>query len=156
MEHSTIKASNAVRFQFISSSYTGKDTSAAVKRKIHSHAARTAHTRARLLSIRNYQEGKTEQTTRSLNKVDKRGSLQPPPSSELTTWNTTSTVEKQYLPSPVSVLSSDRRDPFQCFAKPFEPIEHFLLNHCKSPHYWDGECCSELLQFLHSHQTSTH
>jgi hypothetical protein len=40
--------------------------------------------------------------------------------------------EASVLPSPVSLLASDRRDPFHSFARPFNRIEHFLLDYCKS------------------------
>lgn len=41
-------------------------------------------------------------------------------------------TEKPALPSPISLLASDRRDPFCSFARPFKPVEHFLLDHCES------------------------
>jgi hypothetical protein len=41
-------------------------------------------------------------------------------------------TEKTTLPSPIGLLASDRRDPFCSFARPFKPLEHFLLDHCQS------------------------
>lgn len=36
------------------------------------------------------------------------------------------------LPSPLEILPSDRKDPFRSMASTLQPVEHFLLDHCKS------------------------
>jgi hypothetical protein len=35
------------------------------------------------------------------------------------------------FPDPVDQLTSSRRDPFGCFARPLSPLEHYLFDHCK-------------------------
>lgn len=42
-------------------------------------------------------------------------------------------LETVLVPNPISVLASDRRDPFMSFVTPFKPIEHFLLDYCEFP-----------------------
>jgi hypothetical protein len=41
------------------------------------------------------------------------------------------TSQNVRVSSPVSILPSSRKDPFMSFARPLNPIEHFLLDHCK-------------------------
>lgn len=40
-------------------------------------------------------------------------------------------VNTAAIGSPVSVLVSARRDPFDSFAMSLGPVEHFLFDHCK-------------------------
>jgi hypothetical protein len=117
------------KIQFISSTYPGDTTSAKEQRRAHSHAARTAHATARRLRIIDYQAGKIKQTPEGSQGIEERGST--PIGSVLSNFNAVET-EKVVLPSPISLLASDRRDPFHSFARSFEPIEHFLLDHCES------------------------
>jgi len=71
------------------------------RRQAHSHAARAAHARARRLRIIKHQHDASAGST------------------DTAPW----------LPSPVDLLGSHRRDPFMSLAGPLKPIEHFLLDH---------------------------
>lgn len=126
--------------QFINSYHPGDTTSAKVQQRIHSHAARTTHARVRRLRMIDYQASKI--IPEDSQEVKGQGTTAM--SSVLSASNTVE-AERLVLPSPVSLLASDRRDPFQSFAKPFERIEHFLLDHCESLnpfHIYGESCCS--------------
>lgn len=124
-----MKASQPERIQFISASYPGNTLPAEVQRRAQSHAARTAHAKARRLRMIAYQAGRTRQIPED-SQVDKaQGST--PRGCVLPTFDAIE-IEKPVLPSPVSLLASDWRDPFDSFARSFQPIEHFLLDHCES------------------------
>ena len=97
-------------------------TSTASQRRIHSHAAREAHARTRRLRVMEHQAYRSAQQSKDGDKENNmalanRNPVQP---------------ELLVVPSPVSLLASDRRDPFMSFANPFTPIEHFLFQHCES------------------------
>jgi len=96
------------------------------QRRAHSHAARTAHAKARRLCTIEYQAVKASQTPESTQGVKERSIA--PRSSVQSTLHAVET-EQPVLPSPVSLLASDRRDHFKSFARSFEPVEHFLLDH---------------------------
>lgn len=123
-------ANNPGKIQFIISTYPGDTTSAKEQRKAHSHAARAAHATARRLRIIDYQAGKIRQAPEGSEETEEQGSTSM--SSVLSTIAAEEPV-KVVLPSPISLLASDRRDPFDIFARSFEPIEHFLLDHCEFP-----------------------
>jgi hypothetical protein len=115
--------------QFISSSYPGDTVSVNEQRRAHSHAARIAHAKARRRRTINYQASKVRKTSEGSQGIEEKRNT--PSYSVLSAFNAVVT-EKGGLPSPVSLLASDRRDPFNSFARPLEPIEHFLLDHCES------------------------
>jgi hypothetical protein len=123
--------------QFINLSYRGEATSGKLQRQANSHAARIAHAKARRLCITEYQASKTSQIPEDTQRLKKRGSV--PRGREQPTL-----TEELFLPSPVSLLASDRRDPFQSFARSFQPIEHFLLDYCKSLQYFYSYYQSEI------------
>jgi hypothetical protein len=137
-----MRANKPGKIHFMSSSYSGGAVTAEAQRIAHSHAARTAHAKARHLSMMKYQAGKTRQTSEGSQKVVERGN--EPRDSALLLLDAIKT-EELVLPSPVSLLASDRRDPFNSFARSFEPIEHFLLDHCEHLHPFH---CSLLLRSL--------
>lgn len=113
--------------QFIVSAYS-RDTSAKEQQKAHSHAARAAHARARRLRTIEYQASKAGQQPETPREVkDLETTTKGCDILALKADETEGTV----LPSLLNLLSSDRRDPFSCFARDFEPIEHFLLDHCE-------------------------
>jgi len=121
------------RVQFVNSNSPGNTLLAEQKRQTHSHAARTAHAKQRHLCTQEYQLGRASQIVERAQAVKEqrvalRGSVQR-------TLDAVET-EQPVLPSPRSLLASDRRDPFQSFARSFEPVEHFLLDHCKSLHHF--------------------
>ncbi|KAH8588157.1 hypothetical protein B0O99DRAFT_677626 [Bisporella sp. PMI_857] len=120
-----MRANNSKRIQFVSSCYPGNAMSTEMQRKVHSHAARTAHFKARRLCMIEYQASKTRQTPEPSKVLEERGIS---PSDLLSTVDVVET-EKPVLPSPVSLLNSDRKDPFNVLARSLGPIEHFLLDH---------------------------
>lgn len=118
------------RIQFINLSFPGDAISAKEQRRVHSHAARTAHANARRILTIEYQSGKAKQIPENAQGVKEQSitlkSRARPALGE-------TEIEQAGLPSPVSLLASDRRDPFQSFARSFKPVEHFLLDHCRFP-----------------------
>ncbi|KAI9735740.1 MAG: hypothetical protein M1818_006348 [Claussenomyces sp. TS43310] len=121
-----MKSNGLGRIQFINTSDPGNAISAEEKRRANSHAARTAHAKIRRLRTIEYQAEKGRQepegTQEALGRsIAPRSSVQPTPTAVET--------EQLVLISPVSLLASSRRDPFQSFARSFKPIEHFLLDH---------------------------
>jgi hypothetical protein len=128
-EYVIMMANKPGKIQFISSTYPGDTTSAKEQRIAHSHAARTAHATARRARIIDYQASKIRQTPEGSQGIEQRGNT--PMGSVLSTFHAVET-EKAVLPSPITLLASDRRDPFNSFARSFEPIEPFLLDHCES------------------------
>jgi len=115
--------------QFINSSYPRDTFSVKVQRKVHSHAARVAHAKARQLCIIDYQAAKIRQTPEDSQDVEEQGRR---PTDRALSVSHAGETKTPVVPSPINLLGSDRRDPFHCFARPFEPIEHFLLDHCES------------------------
>lgn len=107
------------KIQFINLSHPIDVASAESQRRANSHAARIAHARTRRLRTIEYQARKAMQHPVDDWRVDEE-------------TRTTNELEKGPVPSPVSLLASDRRDPFTSFASAFKPIEHFLLDHCES------------------------
>jgi hypothetical protein len=121
------------RIQFIHISNPATRPSADAQRRAHSHAARETHARARRLRTVNYL---SRNNTRHAPECQEREDHDPcvnrdavddlyPPSTK-----SNLKVESTPIPSPASLLASDRRDPFASFAMPFKPMEHFLLDHC--------------------------
>jgi hypothetical protein len=105
------------RVQFIMvSSNTPKEAarSGTQQRKLaHSHAARSAHAKARHLRTIQYQ-------------AQKRSAKQSDPAEKC--------VEEGFPMGPKShlirILSADRKDPFMSFATPLKPVEEMLFDHC--------------------------
>jgi hypothetical protein len=115
--------------EFVNSICPGVTKSAGERRQAHSHAARAAHAKARRLRTIQYQAVKADEERKNIQISEHRvitPTTRVPP--------TLAAFEKKLppLPSPLSWLSSDRRDPFASFARTFLPVEHFLLDHCKS------------------------
>lgn len=136
--------------QFINTSHQGNVVSAGEQRRANSHAARIAHAKARRLRTIEYQASKAIQAPMGSQEVEDQtiiaasGVVQP-------ILDDTVEIEQSILPSPASLLASDRRDPFESFGRPFKPVEHFLLDYCKSFHclhwyYYEGT--SLLLTYL--------
>jgi hypothetical protein len=123
--------------QFINMFYQSDAISAEEQRRAHSHAARTAHAKARRLCTVEYQARKASQLPKGTQGIKERSVV--PRSSVQPNLNVAET-EQPVLPSPVSLLASGRRDPFTSFARPLKPIEHFLLDHCKSLYHLHWHC----------------
>lgn len=130
-----MKSTGSGQIQFINLSHPedGTSTSGEQRRRANSHAARTAHARARRRCMIEYQASKTSQGPENA-----QAGLETPRSARKSSERPVSNIietEEPLLPSPISLLASDRRDPFQSFARPFQPIEYFLLDHCESLHH---------------------
>jgi hypothetical protein len=112
-----MKSKEAGNIQFVNV-FPGNIASTEEQRRLHSHAARTAHAKARRLCTTKYQASKANQLSESSKGSDEM-SVVP-------------RINQQHvLPNPVSLLASDRKDPFESFARPFNQVEHFLLDYCK-------------------------
>ncbi|KAK1756652.1 hypothetical protein QBC47DRAFT_297379 [Echria macrotheca] len=85
-----------------------------VRRQIRSHAARETHARSRRVLMMNHL-GKDRDSTSPGSGVP-AADIAPEP-------------KENPLPSPLTHLSSDRKDPFSAFSRPLGPIEHYLLDH---------------------------
>jgi hypothetical protein len=77
------------------------------RRLARSHTTRLQHAQARRLRTIQYQSSKA--VSESMTKLN-------------------DTAESTTLSM---ILSSDRKDPFMSFASPLNPVENFLLDHCK-------------------------
>lgn len=135
------------KVQFVNLSFPGNATSTAVQRRAHSHAARTAHAKARHLRMIEYHASKIKNSQipeaedpRGAQVTHQRRSGAPRSNlvSSLPIGATKADSHVIQLPSPISLLASDRRDPFKSFARLLKPIEHFLLDHCESSHHPAG------------------
>ena len=141
-----IKLNDQKRVQFIHTSYPANASSATVQRRVHSHAARTAHAKARHLRMIKHQasKNKTGPPLQAEGGKGVQGLYQARSgavrSSAVNISIDAIEAEKPVvqLPSPTSLLAPDRRDPFQSFARSFQPMEHFLLDHCESSEYFKG------------------
>lgn len=100
------------------------------QRQAHSHAARAAHAKARRLCTIEYQAGKASQIEKDTEGIQE---LVVASSSNVPAIGAFG-AEQAVLPSPVNLLSPNGRDPFDSFARPLKPFEHFLLDHCKCLH----------------------
>jgi hypothetical protein len=89
--------------------------SATRQRKLaHSHAARSAHAKARRLRTIQYQAQKNSTKQGGLVEISvKLGPWKAHPNTPL-----------------VTILSAGRKDPFMSFATPLKPIEEMLFDHC--------------------------
>lgn len=106
---------------FIHSDPSNRSESASRKRA-HAHAARVAHAKRSRFRLVEYPAGTARTTvlgnqTSTTPQVDASGT-------------TTDTIEAESVPSPRSLLSSARSDPFSSFARTFTRVEHYLLDHC--------------------------
>jgi hypothetical protein len=111
--------------QFIHHTGPGEVVSAASRRKAHSHAARTAHAKTRRLRTIEYQSAKVQ-------RVVNDGETSTINTTVISNAQTSGDQDRYTHPSPLSLLTSDRRDPFHSFARRLRPLEHFLLDHCMS------------------------
>lgn len=126
-----MKSNQPGKIQFINTVVPGAALSANEQRRAHSHAARTAHAKARRLCTLKYQAEKARQIAGEARggtgqRIALRGGVKLTPNAV--------EEEQSALPSPLGLLASDRRDPFDSFVRPFHPTEYFLLDHCKSLH----------------------
>ena len=109
--------------QFIQHSDFDGNASARSQRQIRSHAARIAHARIRVSRMRDYRK----QTADELLIRDENARTKEIPGAKIE-------IEASTLASPLTLLSSHRRDQFGCSVVPLKPVEHFLLDHCKLAH----------------------
>lgn len=126
--------SGSAAVEFIASTFP-RHIPAKEQRKAHSHAAREAHARTRRLRMIEYQASKAIQKVESFPQVAESETITE--GCDILALNVHEA--KQPVLSLLNYLGSDRKDPFSCFAREFEPIEHFLLDHCQfSLHYFEG------------------
>jgi hypothetical protein len=99
---------------FIHHSSSGKVSSTKRQRQIvHSNAARAAHAETRRLRISRYQVAKAQERSKLV--------------------DLESGSDAVAAPRIVKLLSASRKDPFTSFVRQFNPVEHFLLDHCMLP-----------------------
>lgn len=134
------------KIHFVNISDPAASLSGDARRRAHSHAARETHARARRLRTVDYQsrdtttqlalaqkrqgpgeEEEEEEEQEKDDRVTNRGTVYNPNSSSIANKLE---VALAAGPSPVSLLASHRRDPFDSSAIAFKPVEHFLLDHC--------------------------
>lgn len=120
---------NAPRlFEFVDFSPSIDGSTTNTRHRIYSHVARDRHARARHLRTAAYQRAK-EQTRSSQSDIELEDDYVD--SSARTSKKVKVGAELATLPSPVGMLASDRRDPFESMSSPLRPAEHFLLDHCR-------------------------
>lgn len=112
------------RIQFINLSSSIREERA-VRRQARSHSARETHARARRLRTVNYRSSdNVRQDGRDIAVHDEDDST------TISSTGKSAERARAVFFSPVSLLASDRTDPFACYTRPFTPIEHFLLDYC--------------------------
>ena len=119
--------------QFVHVSLSADGSSSASRQQIHSLVARERHARARRIRMAKYQLHRPTQKER-----DDYGASRKV-EAEKRHKNKDFTPQKEplaqddvtALPSPLEILPSDRKDPFGSMASTLQPVEHFLLDHCK-------------------------
>ncbi len=118
------------KLQFIVVPHPASASSAGSQKLAHSHAARAAHARNRHLRILEYQAHKSSQKR-------EHDGLEAAASKARNDGRNTSPQQKAVElprdanPSPMSLLSSGRRDPFDSFATSLRPMEQFLFDYCE-------------------------
>lgn len=117
----TITSKMPGEIQFILSDPSSRPESASRKRA-HAHAARVAHAKRSRFRLVEYSAGTARMTV--------LGDQNSPTQQVDASGTTTDTIEAESVPSPKSLLSSARSDPFSSFARTFTRVEHFLLDHC--------------------------
>lgn len=112
------------KFEFIILSHPSQGSSSNLQRRAYSHAARVTHARVKSarkasdveLNVPHMKKAVTSETTGPKSKLlaEIRGEDHP-----------------MALSDPVDQLTSSRRDPFRCFARPLSELEHYLFDHCE-------------------------
>jgi hypothetical protein len=108
---------NKIEFVLSSSPGSLETVSAEVQRRVHSHAARAAHAKARRQRLIEYQKLKATGVLEDGHQALAKDGVE---------------TGILVLPSPVGPLVSERRDPFASFARRLNPTEEFLVDYCKS------------------------
>lgn len=117
-----------VEIQFINAAQQGNAVSAEDQRRANSHAARIAHAKARRLRTIEYQASKASQAPKGAQTAQDRRIISTSGGQPI--LGNTADIDHSTLPSPVGLLASDRRDPFDSFGRSFKQVEHFLLDYC--------------------------
>jgi hypothetical protein len=111
-----------VQFILVSSNDSEEATKSATRQRklAHSHAARSAHAKARRLRTIQYQAQKNSTKQGGLvERCIEQGPSKEHPKTQLITF-----------------LSADRKDPFMSFATPLKPVEEMLFDHCMYKFIW--------------------
>ncbi|VUC30948.1 unnamed protein product [Clonostachys rosea] len=126
--------SDHAELQFIPSSHPGTASSRESQRRANAHAARVAHGRVRRFRMVEYQASeKTKQPrerTASAGSRPKRS--RPKRSDEAAAIASPLPIAETgdlILANPISALASTRTESFAFFARPFNPIESYLLDY---------------------------
>ncbi|KAL7932890.1 hypothetical protein V8C35DRAFT_305740 [Trichoderma chlorosporum] len=116
------------KLEFINLSHPSQGSSSKLQRLAYSHAARVSHARVKharkVAGLANGVESSIPNT--------KKGQA-----SEGTVRRDSCLVAMETdafpiaIPDPLDQLTSSRRDPFGCFARPLSPLEHYLFDHCR-------------------------
>lgn len=116
------------KLEFINLSHPSQGSSSKLQRRAYSHAARVSHARAKHARKAANQADNVEPSIPPMKKSQ---------AGEATERRDNCLVEivpeshPAVFPDPVDQLTSSRRDPFGCFARPVSPLEHYLFDHCK-------------------------
>jgi hypothetical protein len=121
------------KVRFINISNPAASASANVQRRAHSHAAREAHARTRRLRTAEHVLRNDMKLAHAGRGHEEAGVVRRDSKRDIWTPCVATSRDTQAAGtcSPVSVLSSNRRDPFASLAMSLGRQEHFLLDHCK-------------------------
>ncbi|KAL7942704.1 hypothetical protein V8C42DRAFT_331678 [Trichoderma barbatum] len=115
------------KIEFINLSHPSQGSSSSLQRRAYSHAARISHaTRVK--------HGRKE-ASRATNVDPSSRQTKKGQAGEATERRDECLVEivpkacQVLIPDPTHQLTSSRRDPFGCFARPLSPLEHHLFDH---------------------------
>ncbi|KAL7911590.1 hypothetical protein GGI35DRAFT_443160 [Trichoderma velutinum] len=113
------------KLEFINLSHPSQGSSSKLQRRAYSHAARVSHARVK----------HARKATNQSNHVEPSIPPKKSQAGEATEQRDNGLVEigpevcPAVIPDPVDQLTSSRRDPFGCFARPLSPLEHYLFDH---------------------------
>ncbi|KAJ4854755.1 fungal specific transcription factor domain-containing protein [Trichoderma breve] len=114
------------KLEFINLSHPSQGSSSKLQRRAYSHAARVSHARVKHARKAANQASNVEPSipyakkTQASEAIDRRDNCLVDVGPERYSAR---------IPDPVDQLTSSRRDPFGCFARPLSPLEHYLFDH---------------------------
>lgn len=109
-------------FQFILHDTQGPGS----QQQARAHAARVAHSRKRQFRMIEYHAGKKNKSIKTGKMAARHKKFVE---SRLSSAETDA-AEDLLIPSPISPLASNRKDPFASSARSFTQDEHFLFDYC--------------------------
>ncbi|KAL6694175.1 hypothetical protein J3F84DRAFT_378774 [Trichoderma pleuroticola] len=114
------------KLEFIVLSHPSQGSSSKLQRRAYAHAARVSHARVRHARKAANQANNVELSIPHAKKS------QAGEATERRDNCLVDVVPERHhavIPDPVDQLTSSRRDPFGCFARPLSPLEHYLFDH---------------------------